>query len=501
MRPGVPTSKIRFHWRLSPFDLLWAIVAPFIALALRDPKLLTFHAGAGLLPGPYQYAFVTFLFSVAAFLFFRLSEGMSRYFSLPDLWSVLGATIAVVALSDVTLFVINRLEGVPRSTPLIYGLVLAGGLLTGRTLARLSRFEPPLDAETENKPNLRRVVLVGVDRFASLVIKLVDCQQPSTTQIVAALDTRERLTGRTINGVKVVGRPGDIEAVIEEYRVHGVDIDEVWLSDHSATEGETAEIERICWDADINVRAISDALNLTPQRGPLFRKRAHEAPIVTPHVGYFRFKRAMDCLAAASLVLILAPVTLLVVGLTYLDVGAPVVFWQRRVGRGGREFFLFKFRTYQALYRKNGERIADEARLSRIGRAIRATRLDEIPQLYNILRGEMSLIGPRPLLPVDQPADPTLRLLVRPGVTGWAQVIGGTTVTAEEKDALDVWYIHHASPLLDAKIIWRTLAIVLRGEKIHAESVKTALHWLEKTRQIDQRLFGEDSLTAANARS
>ena len=104
----------------------------------------------------------------------------------------------------------------------------------------------------------------------------------------------------------------------------------------------------------------------------------------------------------------------------------------------------------------------------------------------------MSLIGPRPLLPVDQPEDPRLRLLVRPGVTGWAQVIGGNSVSVEEKDALDVWYIHHAAPLLDLKIILRTLKVVFHGEKKHDREIDEAVQWRATARVIDQQLFGDD---------
>jgi len=497
MRLGIPTSKSLFLWRLSSFDLFWAILAPFLALGLRDPTLLEFDANAGVIPHSYQYAALTVAFAIPAFLFFRINEGMSRFFAIDDFRAVVAATLVIVAGTSATLFIINRLEGVPRSTPLIYGLVLASGLLGGRTVAMLSRMEPEFFRDDSAQSRMRRVILVGVDRFASLVVKLTDCQQPRTTQVVAALDARERLRGRTINGVKIVGGPADLEAVIEEYRVHGVDVDEVWLADNATTRSEMALIEQQCRSLGVRASAISQALNLTQRHEPNFREASVEPSMVAPHVSYFRVKRLLDLAAAAILSIVLAPIAFVIAGLTYFDVGAPVIFWQRRIGRGGREFLLFKFRTYQALYNKKGEMETNEARLSWIGKAVRATRLDEIPQLYNILRGDMSLIGPRPLLPVDQPDDPSSRLLVRPGVTGWAQVNGGTLVSTDEKDALDIWYIHHASPILDIKIIVRTLRIVFRGENKQHDAIATAVTWREKARQIDQRLFGDDALTTA----
>ncbi len=108
---------------------------------------------------------------------------------------------------------------------------------------------------------------------------------------------------------------------------------------------------------------------------------------------------------------------------------------------------------------------------------IRASRLDEIPQLYNVIAGHMSLIGPRPLLPQDQPDDPGPRLSVRPGVTGWAQINGGTIVTPEEKNALDLWYIKHACLRLDLDIVIGTLLVALAGEKLNGRAVEHAIRW------------------------
>ena len=175
------------------------------------------------------------------------------------------------------------------------------------------------------------------------------------------------------------------------------------------------------------------------------------------------------------LLVLLAPVGLIVAGFALVDVGAPVLFWQERIGKGGKTFLLFKVRTYRAPFDAEGRTLSASERVSRIGRAIRATRLDEIPQLFNILRGDMSLIGPRPLLPVDQPADPRIRLSVRPGVTGWAQVNGGVQLTPEEKDALDVWYIQHASLWFDLKIVWWTIAYFALGERKGHAAVDQAL--------------------------
>ena len=142
-----------------------------------------------------------------------------------------------------------------------------------------------------------------------------------------------------------------------------------------------------------------------------------------------------------------------------------MVFWQQRVGRGGTSFFLYKFRTLHAPFDRKGRPVSEDDRRSWIGRLLRNGRLDEIPQLLNVLVGEMSLIGPRPLLPEDQPTNSKLRLLARPGVTGWAQVNGGNLITNDEKGALDEWYVRHASFWLDLRILALTLGFMFKGEK------------------------------------
>jgi lipopolysaccharide/colanic/teichoic acid biosynthesis glycosyltransferase len=145
-----------------------------------------------------------------------------------------------------------------------------------------------------------------------------------------------------------------------------------------------------------------------------------------------------------------------------LDVGTPLLFWQQRIGQGGRKFLLYKFRTLRPPFDAQGQPVPENDRLSKAGKFFRQTRLDELPQLLNILVGDMSLIGPRPLLPEDQPKNPTTRLLVRPGITGWAQVNGGKFLTPEQKDDYDEYYIRNATPFFDLFIVLRTLKVLFR---------------------------------------
>ena len=220
---------------------------------------------------------------------------------------------------------------------------------------------------------------------------------------------------------------------------------------------------------------------------------------VPPAPPYFRFRRPIDAVLSALLLAALAPLAAIVTTIVAVDLGAPVVFWQERVGQDGRRFLLYKFRSIRAPFDRAGAVVPSDRRASRIGQVFRKSRLDEIPQLWNVVRGEMALIGPRPLLPIDQPADPSTRLLVRPGITGWAQVSGGTALTADEKDALDSWYIRHASPILDLQVAWRTLRRFGHGERRDAAAIEQAISWRLAAKAGEVRVFADASADSSRA--
>ena len=151
------------------------------------------------------------------------------------------------------------------------------------------------------------------------------------------------------------------------------------------------------------------------------------------------------------------------------QLGSPVIFPQVRAGRNGDAFTIFKFRTMLDAQDAEGQLLPDEQRLTKFGRFLRAYSLDELPQLFNIVRGDMSLIGPRPLLTQYLPrytSEQARRHELRPGVTGWAQVNGRNAIHWEEKFRLDVWYVDHCSPWLDVSILLRTVYCVLRQQGI-----------------------------------
>jgi lipopolysaccharide/colanic/teichoic acid biosynthesis glycosyltransferase len=189
---------------------------------------------------------------------------------------------------------------------------------------------------------------------------------------------------------------------------------------------------------------------------------------------YFKFKRLIDFTLALLAICFFAPLFILTTLAVMLDLGSPVLFWQQRIGQGHRTFFLYKFRTLRLPYDQTGQSVPESERRSFLGRCLRGSRIDELPQLFNVLVGDMSLIGPRPLLPHDQPKNTSLRLTVRPGITGWAQINGGNLVTTEEKGALDDWYIRHASLRLDLRIALLTLRVLFTGERRSEHAVMEA---------------------------
>lgn len=192
-----------------------------------------------------------------------------------------------------------------------------------------------------------------------------------------------------------------------------------------------------------------------------------------------------------------APVMLLVAVAVALDVGVPVLFWQERPGRFGRRLRLYKFRTMRSAHDVDGNRIAEERRSSPIGRFLRRTRLDELPQLFHILTGEMSFVGPRPLLSSEQAPAHAARLAVRPGLSGWAQVHGGRAVSISDKAAMDLWYIRHASFRTDVLIAWKTARMILFGEKPDGAAVDAA--WRDAEEWLDQLGAGRGAGGVMNA--
>ena len=187
-------------------------------------------------------------------------------------------------------------------------------------------------------------------------------------------------------------------------------------------------------------------------------------------------KRALDIVIAGLGLILLSPLLGLLALVVAATMGLPVLFSQVRPGRNARPFRLYKFRTMRNAIDGSGASLSDAARLTRTGRFLRASSLDELPELWNILRGDMSLVGPRPLLmeylPLYSP-EQARRHEVRPGLTGWAQVNGRNALTWDEKFALDVWYVDNRGFMLDLRILASTAIRVVQRHGISAEGEAT----------------------------
>ncbi|MDC1135635.1 sugar transferase [Alphaproteobacteria bacterium] len=180
-------------------------------------------------------------------------------------------------------------------------------------------------------------------------------------------------------------------------------------------------------------------------------------------------KRILDILFSLIAILLLSWVFVMISLLIYFKMGRPILFRQRRPGINGRPFFLYKFRSMTNSSDKNSNLMSDKTRLTKLGVFLRSTSLDELPGFWNVLRGEMSLVGPRPLLEEYLPLyDPTQRRRheVKPGITGWAQINGRNAISWEEKFELDVWYVDNGSFWLDLKILFLTIIEVFKRKNI-----------------------------------
>lgn len=188
-------------------------------------------------------------------------------------------------------------------------------------------------------------------------------------------------------------------------------------------------------------------------------------------------KRGFD-IVVSVLALVILSLPLLVLSLVIRwKLGSPVLFRQQRPGLNGKPFMLQKFRSMTNQRGPDGQLLPDSVRLTPFGRALRSTSLDELPELWNVLRGDMSLVGPRPLLMEYLPlysSEQARRHEMRPGITGWAQVNGRNAISWEQKFAYDVWYVHNQSFLLDLRILWLTLLKVFRREGITSSNSDTA---------------------------
>jgi lipopolysaccharide/colanic/teichoic acid biosynthesis glycosyltransferase len=468
-----PRTSTDVPWiNLSTLDLLWGILAPVLALWLRDPNLLSTQQ----LNDSFIYVFISAVFTSICFVWFRLSHSVSRFFSVNDAMMVIKASAIAVSSTAVACFLLTRLDNIPRSVPIIHFMVLVAGNIAGRANRYLRRRQRDRVAFS-GKPT-ENILIVGVSDLSWFYIQIIEEFCADVYHVVALIDDSRSLQGRFVHGYPVAGRIQDLERVLDEYEVHGVSIHRIVLAFEPNALGteQTDVLSRAARQRNIVLEILPERLGLaghgTAEAEP---EQETRPPRLETAPRFWRLKRWFDLGTSLIVLCVTAPLAVIIVLLVLIDCGMPVMFWQVRVGQYGRRITVSKFRTLRAPYDSRGDLIPAEGRASRIGRLIRFTHLDELPQLLSVVIGDMSLVGPRPLLPIDLAKRTGLRFAVRPGITGWAQVNGATLLTAEEKAAMDEWYVRHASWRLDFLIVLYTIRTVFLGMRRNEAAIVAAL--------------------------
>lgn len=494
-------------------ELAVVAFATVLALVLRE----NFYLSEAVLWDTGPYLLCTLAAATAVFPAFQTSRPVWQFTMMFDYLQILSATAATVVSAVAIGFSFNRMDGVPRSLPFLQALLMLFCLVglrviariwqsTGRDLARWGGGEIWV-AAPQRKHACETVLVVGLNELAGLYLRAVARIARERVRVAGVLTTDDgRHTGRSIHRHQILGSSEQVVDVVRILEVHGVFVNRIVVT--SAFEALSPEAQdallRIEKSSAISLEFLIDQLGLASRRGEdgedarcpktsfVALSLSHEHFMTLDQRPYVRVKRALDFIAALVLLIALAPLMAFTAGLVAADVGSPITFWQQRPGRFGRPIKIYKFRTLAPAHDPSGRRLCDEERSSRTGRILRRTRLDELPQLLNILWGDMSFVGPRPLLPVDQPEEFAARLLVRPGLTGWAQIKGGRDISATDKGALDVWYVKNVSLGLDIRVLAQTAWTVIFGETIDRTAIQEAWKYL-RSLEVNEREETTDS--------
>jgi lipopolysaccharide/colanic/teichoic acid biosynthesis glycosyltransferase len=483
------------------FDLFLVALATIAAAITRDNFDINYPRLIAVLP----YLVITVTIAGVVLPALGIHRSAWQFTSMRDCLRITSAT-AIVVLGAVAIdFLVSRLDGVARALPLIQALLMISFLVGARIFKRASydrrvRSAPPPSNRTET------ILVVGFNKLAEFYLQCIAEFHSSHVRIAGVLGEGGRV-GRSVHSHPVLGEPEQVVSTLRRLETHGVFVDCILVTaarnDLSLLVQEA--LSQIQATTTIRLEYLAERMGIQspPARTAVAKAPSPEEPITTVtavnqalgQVSYHQLKRVIDVAASAMAVILLAPLFLLVALVVAADVGFPVVFWQQRPGLRGRSFKLYKFRTMRDA--GDGQRESDDERISVVGDFLRRTRLDELPQLLNILKGDMSFVGPRPLLPVDQPIDCAGRLVVRPGLTGWAQIKGGRQISPSDKAALDEWYVRNMSFALDLEIILGTVPMLIFGERVTDSAVGQAWQDL-KIVTAPKRVVQQESGTRAS---
>jgi lipopolysaccharide/colanic/teichoic acid biosynthesis glycosyltransferase len=494
-------------------DSALIMLASMGALFLRE----NFSPAADTIERFIPYLVATFAATLLALPLSGLNRPLWRFSSLQDHLRLAGAAALTIGVACGLCFVYNRLDGLARSLPFLQFLTIMALLAGARAVHRFAHdarqrrrtIAAKLLRPVPSQSGAKTVLVVGISRLAETYLQAVSELAPGQVRIAGLVGGSERHAARLLAGHRILGGADDLGEILDRLEVHGVTVDRIVVAapfpSLSAKAREaliSAERSRL-----IEIRFLSEDLGLgSEEREPKTERWSPEVSSIQPalhfHISeeelkqlearsYWTVKRAIDVFGSLIALVLASPAMLLTAAVVAVSLGDPVLFWQQRPGLGGRPFFLYKFRTMRGAHTRSGRKLSDEERTSSAGSVLRRLRLDELPQLFSILLGDMSFIGPRPLLPKDQSEGSRARLLIRPGLTGWAQVVGGRTISPVDKAALDIWYVQNASLALDLKIVLKTIPIVLLGERISNALIQHAWRDLQKGGVLREGLASE----------
>jgi len=469
-------SEIIFGVLRVPVDFAAIVAAFFVAYYIRPITDLIpgvqYAFGPELLPLMREYlpmalanaAFVVLLFAVNRLYSLKASHGFAREFFRIFFW----VSTWILFFIAYYFLVVHQLffSRIALAHIWLFSIffVTVGRLLILRIQSFLFRFGI----------GQRRILFVGANALADRFCDLI--KKDRSAVVVGAL--AEKLASRKSDQVKIIGTLGQLGHMVEKYKV-----DEIIQAEPDLGEGDASDLHSFCRCHHIAYHFIPDLVRL--QRSNVDVEMVGDLPLVTlrqtPLEGWGRvFKRIFDLIVTAILVILLIPVWIVVPILIRLESKGPVIYKSRRKYRN-RVFNVYKFRSMVSNAdelkkrllsmneRSDGPmfKIKDDPRITRLGRFLRKTSIDELPQLFNVLIGNMSLVGPRPHLPeeIERYKDHHYQVFaVKPGITGLAQVSGRSGLGFEDEVRLDVYYIEHWSLWLDIKLILRSVLVVLKAD-------------------------------------
>ena len=456
------------------FDAIWICGSGILSFELRRWFGESVHGATHASP---DYLAISAITSLLAYSLVGLNRRSTLHASKSDVLSI--AVVAMIGpLIALTItFLSNRSEDVARSIPVFQTLLVFMGLVGLRVftrffLAKLLVFRRTQAAERERlsasgtigqKPLASsKILVVGQARNVANYLRALETVHGAHFEVAGILVSEQGLAGCSIRGAAILGHPDDLAAVIDTLKTRGINISQVVVANGAAS--LAASVSEYLAASNIAMFDFDDLfLESEGQSTPADdRPRAYELKAGPRR--YAPFKRAIDIVISGIGLILSLPFMLMTAVLVRFMLGTPVLFWQWRPGLHGRPFRLIKFRSMRNPLGRHGEILSDQARLGVFGRMLRRSRFDELPQLFNILIGEMSLIGPRPLIEAQQEKYGP-RLGVRPGLSGWAQVHGGHLVSDEQKLAMDLWYVDRSSFWLDIKILVLTVRVIVWGDQ------------------------------------